>query len=105
MDGSNYLIKVVAVDFLDMPVKGGELIFEWSYIHNLADLAVNLQSVPVHKGNNIVQAVMGGSHCCLPRLALLEFAVSQEDIKPALLLPIQFCRQRHAVGCGKALAQ
>ncbi len=95
----------MTVDFLDMPVKSGELFLERRRIHDLADLAVNLQPVPVHKSYTIVQVIVGSSHHCFPNLTLLELAVSQEDIDPALLLPIQLCRQGHAVGGGKPLTQ
>ena len=71
------LVKVVTVDLHHVPAKGFQLVRNGVGAHDLVHRAVDLESVVVNDGAQVVQLIVVGQHEGLPHLALLNFAVAQ----------------------------
>ena len=71
---------------------------------DLGDRPVDLKVVVVHNDAEIVQPVVAGKHGCLPDLAFLQLAVTQQRVDPVAVLG-KLCGQCHTDRCRDALSQ
>ena len=98
------LRHVVAVAGIDLKAEGLELLCQVHGRHDLLAGAVQLQIVPVHKDDQVVQLVLVGGAAGLPDLALVALAVAQGGVDH-VVLAVQLGGQRHAHRAGQTLAQ
>src|SRR5665811_1457970 len=73
----------MAVHLQGVPAEGLPLVGDGLDAHNLSGMAVNLETVAVEDGHQVVEAVVGRSHGRLPDLAFLHFAIPQQGVNPA----------------------
>src|SRR5450830_773098 len=74
------LLHIIAVDADDVPVERAQLSGDVIDAHDLGTLAVNLQTVVVDDGTQVVQLEVRTRHQCFPDLALLDLSVTGETV-------------------------
>ena len=87
-----------------MPAERFKLLVQRLGGHDVLRLAVDLQTVDVDAGAQIVEVVLIGGHHGLPDLTLGDLAVAKNGVDTIILL-CDLTGQRHADGDGDALAQ
>ena len=97
-------LEIVSICYNDIPAEGLPLGLEVSLTRNGVHCSVNLLSVPVGDGDEIVQFVMGREHRSLPDLAFLALSVTAENIYPGSIT-VQFLAQSHAGSRREALSE
>ena len=102
--GGLHLVKVVTVDLSHFKTECLQLLRNGIGAHHVGDVAVDLQAVVVDDDAQVVQLVVVGQHKGLPNLALLDLAVTQQGVYPAVLALV-LGGQSHAGGSGDTLAQ
>ena len=100
----HHLIHVVSIDAQNIPSKAGVLRAKRFHLHHVFYPAVDLKSVAVDDGNDVVQTEMAGFHGRFPNLAFLLFSVAHQA-KDFVALSVQSCCQRHAYGDAQTLTQ
>ena len=98
------LIKIVCVAGDDVPAEGTELLVVRRGVHYVGHGAVDLQTVPVHDGDQIIKTVVCGKHRRLPDLPFLALTVTDGGINAEIFLQV-LRGQRHAAGSGNAEPQ
>ena len=85
-EGLDQLVHVVAVNVQNLPAKGGVFLIQRLDFHHVLHPAVNLQTIGVDDGDDVIQMEMSGFHGGFPNLALLLFAVAHQAEDFVLLL-------------------
>ena len=70
-------LHVVAIYFDDIPTECLELGRQIPGLHDIVDVAIDLQVIAVNDGNQVAELLMDSEHGCLPNLAFLAFAVTE----------------------------
>ena len=94
----------MAVDLNHVPTERLKLLVQRLGGHDVLRLAVDLQTVDVNAGAQIVKVVLIGGHHSLPDLTLGDLAVAKNGVDTIILL-CDLTGQRHADSDGDALAQ
>ena len=97
-------VEVVTVDGDDVCTESAELVIQGLGGHNVAGFAVDLQTVHVHDGAQVVQMILVGGHKGFPHLTLGNLAVAQHSID-TIILVAQLTGQRHTDGGRDSLTQ
>ena len=84
IEGSQNLCQVVPIDLANMPAEGAPLISHGLGIHHLIGPAIDLLSVAINDGNQIIHLIVGGSHRCLPYLPLIALSIAEENVDPII---------------------
>ena len=86
---------VVAVDLADCPTEVAPLVGQRFEVQDLFDAAETLYLVVIDDGHEIVELVVRGKQCGLPRRAFVAFAVAQQHHRPKCLAA-GLCGQCHS---------
>src|SRR5437762_10781126 len=70
------LAHVMAVDADNFPSKTAVLLIQRIDVHDLGNLAINLQAIAVHNSDQIVELIVGSLHRGLPYLPFLLLAIA-----------------------------
>ena len=96
--------EIVSVYNNNVESEGFKLFIDRFYRHYIIVSAVNLQSVPVYDGAEVVQFIMSCSHCSFPYETFLQLSVSQKHIYPAVF-SVHLGGHCHAYGNCETLSQ
>src|ERR1700742_3907999 len=99
VQGRDDLVHVVAVHFEGSPAEGAELSVDIAQVHDGFRGAVDLLSIPVYRGDEVVYLVGGREHDGFPVLSFIQFSVPVQG-KDNIFIVIEFLTQgspdRHA---------
>ena len=98
------LLKIMAIDCLNMETKSFQLIHNGIGAHDLCHIAVDLQAIVVHDDTQIIQLVVACEHAGFPNLAFLDLTVAQQGVD-TVTGALHLGGQCHAAGSGNALTQ
>src|ERR1039458_1705695 len=98
------LRHVVAVNLDDFPAKAAITLVQRFDVHYVLDPAVNLQTVAVNDGHQIVEFEVRCLHGGFPDIAFLLFAVAH-DAEHRMLAAVEFAGQGRADRNAEALSQ
>ncbi|AHC85779.1 hypothetical protein X970_16245 [Pseudomonas monteilii SB3101] len=104
VEGADQRIQVIAVHALNEPAKGLPAVDDWLEGQYLAGMAIRLLVVHIDDGDQVVQAPMAGRHGGLPGRALVELAIGQQVVHPAVR-PLAFEPEAGADGDAQAVAE
>lgn len=75
---SNDFIHIVAVHFKRGPSKSVEFRMNISEVHDGFGSAIDLLTIPIHGGNEVVYFLAGGKHDGFPVLSFVQFSITME---------------------------
>src|ERR1017187_720067 len=96
--------EVVAVNFDHFPAKATIALVQRLDVHHVLDPAVNLQTVAVNDGHQIVEFEVRCLHDRFPDIAFLLLAVAH-DAEHRMLAAVEFASQSHADRNAETLSQ
>ena len=94
----------MSVNLQHVPAEHREFLRDGHHVHDVLVAPVDLQTVVVHEGAEVIQLVVACRHGGFPDHAFLEFAVAQQRVDPARIR-VRLAGQRHADRRGYALTE
>ena len=76
VEGFDDFFQIMTIDFDHVPTEGLELFVDGLHIHNIFVLTVDLETIPVNDGAQVVQLVVRSSHGRFPNQTFLDFTVT-----------------------------
>ena len=99
-----HLLHVVSVDIDDVPSESTPFgVYVAERFHGVNG-AVKLNAVGVENGAHVIQIVVGGRHCGLPHLTLLNLTIAEHDVVTRVQ-QVVLRRQRCPIGQRQSLTQ
>ena len=92
------LFEIVSVDNDDVPAERFEFLIKRSGVHDVGNLTVDLETVPVDECAEVIELVVCAEHSGFPNLTFLGFAVADDGVN-AVSVTGDLCGESHA-RCG-----